>query len=70
MSNRPCQRSTHQEVIVMFEPHRLHSHCLRAAYASLVPIPRRRLATTHQPGPVPWDQDHRLLPEQKGASYE
>jgi len=31
------------EVTVMFEPHRLQQDLLQAAYASLVPEPRKRL---------------------------
>lgn len=37
------------EVTVMFEPHRLQDDLLQRAYAVLVPLPRRRLATA----PVP-----------------
>jgi len=37
------------EVTVVFEPHRLHNDLLQTAYAVLVPLPRRRLATA----PVP-----------------
>jgi hypothetical protein len=70
MSNLPPQRSNHLEVRVMFEPHRLQHQFLQAAYASLVPVSRRRLITARQPIPVPWDKDRSPLPAQKGACYE
>ena len=44
MSNPSRHRSKHLEVTIMFEPHRLQHDLLQAAYAFLVPLPRRRLA--------------------------
>jgi len=37
------------EVTVVFEPHRLQADLLQTAYAVLVPLPRRRLATAPLP---------------------
>ena len=70
MSNMPHQSVKPLEVMVMFEPHRLQYHFLRAAYASLVPVSRRRLITVQQPVPVPWDRGRSPLPAEKGACYE
>ncbi len=70
MSNIPHQNSKPLEVMVMFEPHRLQHHFLQAAYASLVPVSRRRLIAAHQPVPVPWDGDRSLLLAEKGGRYE
>jgi len=70
MSNIPHQHSKPLEVMVMFEPHRLQHQFLQAAYASLVPVSRRRRITARQPVPVPWDRDRSPLPAEKGACYE
>lgn len=70
MSNKSQQRSKPLEVMVMFEPHRLQGQFLRVAYASVVPVPRRRLITVQQPVPVRWDRDSSCLPTKKGACYE
>ncbi|WP_201394256.1 hypothetical protein [Ktedonobacter sp. SOSP1-85] len=49
------------EVMVMFEPHRLQHAFLQAAYASLVPVSRRRLTIVQQPVPIPWNGNRGLL---------
>lgn len=49
------------EVTVMFEPHRLQQAFLQAAYASLVPVSRRRLTIVQQSVPIPGDESRRLL---------
>jgi hypothetical protein len=52
MSKMSRHSNTSLEVTVMFEPHRLQHDLLQAAYALLVPLPRRRLAAA-QTSPVP-----------------
>jgi hypothetical protein len=51
MSKSSRHKSLPLEVTIMFEPHRLQHDLLQAAYALLVPLPRRRL-TAPQPSPV------------------
>jgi len=70
MSNVLHQHSKPLEVMVMFEPHRLQHHFLRAAYASLVPVSRKRLITARQTVLASCDRDRRSLPAEKGACYE
>lgn len=70
MSNLPYPPSKSLEVMVMFEPHRLQYQFLRATYASLVPLSRRRLTTARQTIPVLWDRVPSPLPAEKGACYE
>jgi hypothetical protein len=70
MSKIPHQRGKPLEVMVMFEPHRLQCQFLRAAYASLVPVSRRRLIALQQSVPIPWDRNRSLLSTEKGAHYE
>jgi hypothetical protein len=55
LMSKPSQQSRKQlEVTVMFEPHRLEKDLLQAAYAFLVPLPRRRL-TAKPASPVTLD---------------
>jgi hypothetical protein len=71
MSNLPHQRGKPLEVMVMFEPHRLQHHVLRAAYAAVIPVPRRHLIPVQQPVPAPWKRDRSPFPaEKEGACYE
>lgn len=58
------------EVTVMFEPHRLQQAFLQAAYASLVPVSRRRLTIVQQSVPILWNGNRNLLAAEKGASHE
>jgi hypothetical protein len=45
MPNSPPRKRPPLEVTVMFEPHRQQHALLQAAYAALLPEPRRRLAS-------------------------
>jgi hypothetical protein len=49
MSKTSPHRPPRLEVTVGFEPHRLQDDLLQAAYAVLVPLPRRRLAAAPSP---------------------
>ncbi len=49
MSKSSRHSSKHLEVTIMYEPHRLQHDLLQTAYASLVPLPRRRLAPPQRP---------------------
>lgn len=55
------------EVLPMYEPHRLQHQFLQAAYASVVPMSCRRLATVHQPVSGLRSRDQRLVHAEKGA---
>jgi hypothetical protein len=70
MSQILHQHSKPLEVMIMFEPHRLQLQFLQAAYASLVPVSRRRLTTAHQRVPVPGNTGRSPLPAKKGACDE
>jgi hypothetical protein len=70
MSQRLHRSNQPLEVLIMFEPHRLHQQLLQAAYASVVPVSRRRLSTAHQPVSVPENRDRSLVPVKRGARYE
>jgi hypothetical protein len=50
MSKTSSHHPPRLEVTVVFEPHRLQADLLQTAYAVLVPLPRRRLATA----PLSW----------------
>ncbi len=63
-SNQPL------EVLIMYEPHRLHQQFLQAAYAFVVPVSRSCLNTAHRQGPVPENKDRSLESAQKGVRYE
>jgi len=57
------QDSKHLEVAVMFEPHRRQDDLLRAAYTSLIPQPRSRLASEQPPLVTPLVYPRRLCGE-------
>jgi hypothetical protein len=53
MSPPSPPRPQRLEVTIVFEPHRLQDHLLQTAYATLVPLPRRRRVVPSTSSTVP-----------------
>jgi hypothetical protein len=64
-SKLPSHHRPSLEVSSMFEPHRQQHELLQAAYASLVPQARRRLASGQRSTVAPQAQRHDLPRERK-----
>jgi hypothetical protein len=64
-SNLPSPHHLPLEVSIMFEPHRLQHELLHAAYASLVPQARRRVASGQESARAPQAQVPDLCRERK-----
>lgn len=64
-SKSPSHQRPPLEVSIMFEPHRRQQDLLQAAYASLVPQSRRRVAAGQESARTPQAQVSDLCRERK-----